>query len=89
MNKVRESIEELKQAIRDTVDQTKEGKTVMRRMYRAVKGSVKVATKGFKVNTCYSIFPCIRLSLMHCFACTMIPSSCSRFPGRWRSTLTG
>ena len=51
MNKVRESIEELKQAIRDTVDETKKGKTVMSRMYRRVKGSVKVATKGFKVKS--------------------------------------
>ena len=49
MDKVRTRVVELKQAINDTVDDTKKGKTVMSRAYRAVRGSVKVATKGYKV----------------------------------------
>ena len=51
MDKVKTRVMELKEAINDTAKDTKKGKTVMSRAYRAVKGSVKVATKGYKVSS--------------------------------------
>ena len=57
MDKVQKRVMELKEAINDTAKDTKMGKTVMSRAYRAVKGSVKVATKGYKVSSLsFSIF---------------------------------
>ena len=52
MDKVKTRVMELKEAINDTAKDTKKGKTVISRAYRAVKGSVKVATKGYKVIPC-------------------------------------
>ena len=52
MDKVKTRVIELREAINDTAKDTKKGKTVMSRAYRAVKGSVKVATKGYKVIPC-------------------------------------
>ena len=65
MDKVQKRVMELKEAINDTAKDTKKGKTVMSRAYRAVKGGVKVATKGYKVIPCHSVFSSILLPLIY------------------------